>query len=68
MENYYCKFYIKKAKFLNSCVILVIANYIVHQDNIENIMWTDKGLSSDALFVMISNALFNNILKIFDIL
>jgi len=42
-------------QFLNSTVILMLVNWLVHKDELRDQIWSDKGLANDAWFIIIGN-------------
>ena len=50
-----CKFLNFQATWLNTCLIIVAVNYLIHGRDMKNEMWSNKGLASDAFLIMITN-------------
>lgn len=40
---------------MNTCLIIVAVNYIIHKKNMKNMMWSNKGLCNDVVFILIGN-------------
>jgi hypothetical protein len=46
---------IASAQFLNTSVIIVFINWIIHGKDLRNEIWSEKGLSNDAWWIMLFN-------------
>lgn len=40
---------------MNSCVIIVFTNWLIHKDDLREEIWSEKGLSNDAAYIMLFN-------------
>lgn len=43
------------AQFLNTGILIVLTNILIHGDGLKDKIWSDKGLSNDAAFIMVFN-------------
>lgn len=40
---------------MNASVIIVFVNWLIHGENLRDLIWSDKGLSNDAWFILLGN-------------
>lgn len=55
------------AKWINSCLVLVLANYMIYKEDLKNKIDEQGGLIYDVFFIILGNSIVAPLLKLIDL-